>query len=207
MKAQLPLPKLVKMGDGAWASVRFARSLIVFVCLAAVALGLPGAKGAELSASPRSVHYVWRNVVIGGGGFVTGIVIHPRERGLMYARTDVGGAYRWDSAAKGWIPITDWLGMADVDLTGIESIALDPSDPNRVFLAAGIYSRGNAAILRSADRGKTFERTDVPFKMGGNEAGRNNGERLAVDPNLSNVLFFGSRLFVRHSRLRLRREP
>ncbi|HUJ71804.1 MAG TPA: cellulase, partial [Verrucomicrobiae bacterium] len=56
-----------------------------------------------------------------------------------------------------------------------------------------IYSRGNAAILRSADRGKTFEWTDVPFKMGGNEMGRNNGERLAVDPNSSDILFFGSR--------------
>lgn len=162
-------------------------------CLAAVALGLAGAVGAELSTPPRSEAYIWRNVVIGGGGFVTGIITHPREPGLMYARTDVGGAYRWDSAAGKWIPITDWLGMADVNLTGIESIAIDPSDPNHVFLAAGIYSRGNAAILRSADRGKTFERTDVPFKMGGNEMGRFNGERLAVDPNLSNVLFFGSR--------------
>ena len=136
---------------------------------------------------------LWRNVVIGGGGFVTGIITHPGEQGLMYARTDVGGAYRWESSQQQWVPITDWIGVTDDNLFGIESIAVDPRDPNRVYLAAGTYSWGKAAILRSADRGKSFQRADVPFKMGGNETGRFNGERLAVDPNLGDILFFGSR--------------
>ncbi|HET6396911.1 MAG TPA: cellulase, partial [Pseudoxanthomonas sp.] len=118
------------------------------------------------------------------------------ERGLAYARTDVGGAYRWDAAARRWIPLTDWIGHADANLTGIESVALDPSDPDRVYLAAGTYTHeraGNGAILRSADRGASFERADLPFKLGGNELGRGNGERLAVDPNDGRVLFLGSR--------------
>jgi len=150
--------------------------------------GLPGPLPAQaLPCEP----YTWSNVVIGGGGFVTGVITHPRQRDLMYARTDVGGAYRWDDSAQRWIPLTD--GIADVDFTGIESLAVDPSDSNRVYLAAGIYSRGKAAILRSTDQGRTWLRTDVPFKMGGNEAGRFNGERLAVDPNDGNILFFGSR--------------
>ena len=137
--------------------------------------------------------YIWRNVAIGGGGFVTGIVFHPSAKNLMYARTDVGGAYRWDDAAEKWIPLTDWLGCAENNLMGIESIGLDPSDPKRVYLAAGTYSRGDAAILRSDDQGQTFQRINVPFKMGGNETGRFNGERLAVDPNDGEILFFGSR--------------
>jgi len=33
----------------------------------------------------------------------------------------------------------------------------------------------------------------VPIRMGGNEAGRFNGERLAVDPNDGSILLFGSR--------------
>ena len=70
---------------------------------------------------------------------------------------------------------------------------MDPNDSQRVYVAAGIYESGNAAILRSDDQGKTFQQTDVPFKMGGNESGRFNGERLAVDPNRGNILFFGSR--------------
>jgi photosystem II stability/assembly factor-like uncharacterized protein len=142
---------------------------------------------------PAAEPYSWHNVVIGGGGFVTGIVFHPRQKGLIYARTDVGGAYRWDDTAQQWIPLTDWIGAADVNLTGIESIAVDPSDTNRVYLAAGTYTRGNAAILCSEDQGRTFQRSDVPFKMGANQTGRFNGERLAVDPNQGEILFFGSR--------------
>jgi len=154
-------------------------------------LGLCGLCGTAPAQTPPAEPYAWRNVVIGGGGFVTGIITHPRQKNLLYARTDVGGAYRWDAPAQQWIPLTD--GIGDMDFTGIESLAVDPSDPNRVYLAAGIYSRGKAAILRSADQGRTWQQTDVPFKMGGNEAGRFNGERLAVDPNDGNILFFGSR--------------
>ncbi len=159
----------------------------------AVALMLLSGHTTTGTQSPSSESYAWRNVVIGGGGFVTGIAFHPREKGLMYARTDVGGAYRWDDTEQRWIPITDWIGAVDVNLTGIESLAVDPTDPNRIYLAAGTYTRGAAAILRSDDQGRTFQRTEVPFKMGANETGRFNGERLIVDPNQGEILLFGSR--------------
>ena len=80
---------------------------------------------------------------------------------------------------------------------GVESIALDPADPNRVYLACGTYTNPrtpDGAILRSSDRGKTFQYTNVPFKFGGNENGRGNGERMAVDPNDGNILYLGTRL-------------
>ena len=144
-------------------------------------------------APPPARPYVWRNVAIGGGGFVTGILFHPAARDLMYARTDVGGAYRWDTVSRQWIALNDWLSPAENNFTGIESMGLDPVDPNRVYLAAGTYGRGPAAILRSDDQGKTFQISGVPFHMGGNEDGRHDGERLAVDPNEGNILFFGSR--------------
>ncbi len=79
---------------------------------------------------------------------------------------------------------------------GVESIAVDPADPNRVYLACGTYTNRatpNGAILRSDDRGRTFERTDVPFKFGGNEDGRGNGERLVVDPADGHILYLGTR--------------
>jgi len=164
------------------------RNQIIAGLITPILLGLGGE--VSVRALPSEV-YAWRNVVIGGGGFVTGIIFHPRQSGLMYARTDVGGAYRWDDPVQRWIPLLDEMG--DGDFTGIESLAVDPSDTNRVYLAAGTYSWGRAAILRSADQGRTWLRTEVTFKMGGNEAGRFNGERLAVDPNDGDILFFGSR--------------
>ncbi|WP_030225559.1 WD40/YVTN/BNR-like repeat-containing protein [Actinoalloteichus caeruleus] len=138
----------------------------------------------------------WRNVEIVGGGFVTGIEYHPTEPGLAYARTDIGGAYRWDTGTERWLPLTDWIGWDDYNLLGIDSIALDPSDPDRVYLAAGAYSQewaSTGAILRSSDRGETWDRVDLPFRLGGNEPGRSIGERLVVDPNDDDVLLLGTR--------------
>ncbi|HLK59938.1 MAG TPA: xyloglucanase [Chthonomonadaceae bacterium] len=165
--------------------------VVVIICVLALAFSV-GARAQK----PHSAPYTWKSVQMVGGGFVDGIVFHPTQKGLRYARTDIGGAYRWDDKAKVWVPIMDWVGYKDVNLMGVESIAVDPSDPNWVYLACGTYSNPNApnaAILRSHDRGKTFQRTDMPFKMGGNENGRGNGERMAVDPNNGAILYFGSR--------------
>ncbi|WP_241093737.1 cellulase [Xanthomonas sp.] len=148
------------------------------------------------AAAVEQVPYRWRNVAIGGGGFVSGLLFHPAQQGLVYARTDVGGAYRWDAASARWTALTDWLGAADENLMGIDGFAIDPRDPQALYLAAGTYTHeraGHAAILRSHDQGRSFARTDLPFKLGGNELGRGNGERLAVDPNDGRVLLLGSR--------------
>jgi photosystem II stability/assembly factor-like uncharacterized protein len=145
---------------------------------------------------PAAQPYTWKSVQIVGGGFVDGIVFHPTAKGVRYARTDMGGAYRWNEQTKRWDPLLDWVPYEDLNLMGVESIALDPADPNRLYMACGTYTNGgtpNGAILRSRDRGKTFERTNVPFKFGGNEDGRGNGERMSVDPNDGNVLYLGTR--------------
>lgn len=142
------------------------------------------------------VRYKWENVQIVGGGFVTGIVFHPTEPNVRYCRTDMGGAYRWNQNHEKWEPLLDWLSYEDVNLMGVESIALDPSDPTKLYLACGTYALphvSDGAILRSSNRGKSFERINVPFKMGANENGRGNGERLAVDPNNSKIIYLGTR--------------
>jgi hypothetical protein len=142
-----------------------------------------------------SGNYVWKNVQIVGGGFVDGIIFHPTEKGLRYARTDMGGAYRWSEEENRWQPITDWVSYKDRNLMGIESIAIDPKDPDRLYLACGTYiPDSNNAILISGDRGKTFKRVNVPIRFGGNMNGRGNGERMMVDPNDGNVIFIGTRM-------------
>ena len=52
----------------------------------------------------------WKNVHIGGGGgFIPGIVFHPTEKGVAYARTDIGGLYKLN-ADDSWTPVTDRIG-------------------------------------------------------------------------------------------------
>ncbi len=141
--------------------------------------------------------YNWQNVPIGGGGYVTGLVYSPTVPDLVYARTDVGGAYRFDSDLGKWTPLMDHLAHNDTLWPYVDGIAIDPSDSNRLYAVLGAYTQwwwpNNAGILRSTDRGETWQRTDLPFKMGGNEDGRGNGERLMVDPNQNNILYLGTR--------------
>jgi len=146
-----------------------------------------------LKAQLNAAGYDWKSVKIGGGGFVSGIITCPQEKNLIYARTDVGGAYRWIEATKSWKPLTDWASKTEWTFLGIESIAIDPSSTNKVYLSAGLYSNTPHSILRSSDYGETFQRSDVSFQINGNGMGRNNGERLAVDPNNGQILFCGSR--------------
>ncbi|WP_244905311.1 sialidase family protein [Streptomyces agglomeratus] len=140
--------------------------------------------------------YRWRNAVIGGTGFITGVLFHPAVRGLAYARTDIGGAYRWDDRTASWTPLTDHLGWDDWNLLGVEAMAVDPARPERLYLALGTYAQpwaGNGAVLRSTDRGATWRRSDLTVKLGANEDGRGTGERLLVDPRDSATLWLGTR--------------
>ncbi len=142
-------------------------------------------------ADPNSATYQWRNVKVGAGGFIPGIVFSRVEPGLAYARSDMGGAYRFDTPAGRWRPLQD-SSPRSADF-GVESIAADPIDANVVHMAVGVHRGDPGAMLRSDDRGETWSRVEVPFRMGGNEDGRGLGERLAIDPNDNRILYFGSR--------------
>mgnify|MGYP006280149149 CR=1 FL=1 len=138
--------------------------------------------------------YEWRNAAIGGGGYVPGIVYSEAEPGLVYARTDVGGAYRWNPAENVWMPLTD--SFADMNNLGVVSLACDPVDPDRVYIATGLYTQEwwdkNGAIYRSDDRGETWEKFELPIKLGGNDPGRGDGEKLQIDPNDRSILYLAT---------------
>ncbi|ELS56902.1 exo-alpha-sialidase [Streptomyces viridochromogenes] len=174
------------------------RAVLAGTAAAAALTGLPSLAGPASAAEPAAAGqaYRWRTAVMGGTGFITGVLFHPSVRGLAYARTDIGGAYRWDDRTASWIPLTDHLGWDDWNLLGVEAMAVDPAYPNRLYLALGTYSQSwaaNGAVLRSDDRGATWTRTDLSVKLGANEDGRGTGERLLVDPRDSNVLWLGTR--------------
>ncbi|WP_232793098.1 WD40/YVTN/BNR-like repeat-containing protein [Caulobacter hibisci] len=156
-----------------------------------LAVSGPAASAAAAEAAP----YAWTSVPYGAGGYVDGFVYHPREKGLLYARTDVGGAYRYDYAGKRWIPLLDHLPREDADLMGVLSLAVDPSDPNKLYAVCGLYLQDWArkgAVLRSDDRGATWKKTELPIHVGGNADGRGTGERLMVDPADPKTIYFGS---------------
>ena len=162
-------------------------ALLLSVCL----LGgtVTGCAGTGKSAASK---YQWSNVAIGGGGYVTGMEYNPKEEGLVYARTDIGGLYRRQKGTD-WVPLTDFLGAEEWNYIGIESMATDPVEPNRVYFAGGTYMNDSAGLFASDDYGETWTRFDVPFGCGGNQSGRGCGERMCVNPNNHKEVWFGSR--------------
>ncbi len=148
-------------------------------------------------AHSQAETYQWDAVSMGGGGFVNAVIPSKTEQGLFYARTDVGGAYRWDKTESRWIPLTDWVSQDQVGYLGVESLALDPKDSAKVYMLVGIsyFNSGKSAILKSNDYGNTFQIIDTSnqFKAHGNGMGRQTGEKLVVDPINSNILYTGTR--------------
>ena len=140
--------------------------------------------------------YWWRSVPVFGGGYVTG-VIYNQSNGDLYLRTNVGGAYRWSPATGEWIPLLECIGQAQANeeyLDYVLSLASDPTDPQRLYAAVGGYLAytGNGAVLISTNRGTSWTQSNLPFSVGGNDAGSPTGERLQVDPNLPATLYLAS---------------
>lgn len=164
-----------------------------------------------LHAADLSNDYSWQSVEIGGGGLVTGMVTHPSDASVRYIRTDVGGAYRWEANSGRWRQIVrreSSSGMPDSAAAapasvGVSALAVDPSNSSIVYLAmplprpaslkdaTGIDSTAGS-VYRSSDRGLNFTRTNLAVSLFPNGGTRSDGERLAVDPNNGNTLFFGT---------------
>jgi hypothetical protein len=172
-------------------SLRRAALAVVGLGFVVFASGPPTAPTEKYSFNP---------VTIMAGGYIPDIVAHPTEHGLFYLRTDMGGVYRWNKAKakEGWVPLTDFTDAAHyTSYLGPESIALDPTDPDKLYIAAGMYSGSQGYILYSEDRGKTFQFYRLPSPFGttlaSNGNGRAEGERLAVNPFKPKELFFATR--------------
>ncbi len=138
----------------------------------------------------------WNTVPLGGGGYVIGMCSDPTGDNV-YCRTDVGGAFRWNETAVAWESMTDKMvpvGTAGAGgLLGISALTVDPSVPQRLYLAAGLYTYSNPrGIYASEDGGDTWTQINSTVLVEGNGGFRSSGERLEVDPNDSNTLWFGS---------------
>ncbi len=146
----------------------------------------------------RQADYQWGNVAMGGGGAVTGVVVHPKVADLVYVRTDVGGAYRWDAAEGKWTPLLDHLPPAEWNLYGVDSLCVDPNDAlgNKVYITTGKYTDSWAGVsgmvMLSTDRGRTWSRGGLS-PTGASNRDQAFGERLAVDPANSRHVMYASR--------------
>ncbi len=134
----------------------------------------------------------WDTLNIAGGGFVSGIITGDDQ---MYARTDVGGAYRYDYEQKKWVQLMGFLNEADRGFLSVDAMCVDPNDDDTLYLLCGCayFSDARTVVFRSHDAGETFEEIDVTdlIQVHGNGYGRQTGEAIAVDPDDPDIIYCG----------------
>ena len=135
---------------------------------------------------------VWDNVAIGGGGYITGLAIHPEDPDILYARTDVGGAYRWDPEKERLIPLLDWISYENHNLYGVNGIALDATNVDVVYVSLGKYvTRRPSDVYKSTDRGETWTPMGLNKPFAGNNDPSRKGTTLVYEPR-AEALFAGT---------------
>ena len=140
----------------------------------------------------KTERYEYRNLPIPGGGYVTGFIFHEKKQEVLYARSDIGGMYRFDYASKRWISLIDHVTMDDLSETFPIAAALDDSHPERLYIACGVNREGAGVIAVSDDYGEHFIYHKIPVLVHGNLNGRGTGYRLIVDKHNSGKLIFAS---------------
>lgn len=138
------------------------------------------------------IPYRYQNAPIPGGGYVTGFVFHKKVPGIFYARTDIGGTYRFDGAR--WHSLIDGVTGLDLAQTYPIALGLDDNAPDRLYIVSGVDGSGEGVLSISDDRGEHFVHRKIPTPVHGNWSGRGTGLRLVVDRKDGNVLYFASQI-------------
>ncbi len=149
---------------------------------------------ATVSAASPSMEeqYEVGTMGISGGGFVSAIITGEDQ---MYARTDVGGAYRYDFASERWIQLLDFITEQDRGMLSVDGFCIDPTNDDILYMLCGCsyFSDARTEIFRSKDAGETWDRIDVTdlIQVHGNGYGRHMGESIAVDPDDPQTIYCG----------------
>lgn len=140
----------------------------------------------------KQIPYNYKNLPIPGGGYVTGFLYHKLKKDVLYARTDIGGTYKYNAKSQQWISLIPHVTMEDLSETFPIALALDDNRPNMLYIACGINKEQSGVLAISDDYGEHFRYEKIPVLIHGNLNGRGTGERLIVDSQNPDRLYFAS---------------
>ena len=178
-------------------SILRAVACLTLSCASLVAQEIPLT---ELVKVTGQESYRFASVPSGGVEYATGMVWSARRPENLVIRADGGGIWRLDrSTNKRWICLTDNIPFSWRDLTCVDSVAVHPDNPDIIYIAGGGRWAQLHDILKTEDGGKTWKRLNVqnpagkPVVSDGNGELKQAGERLVIDINSPEVLFFATR--------------
>ncbi|MGN1181092.1 MAG: endoglucanase [Suilimivivens sp.] len=144
----------------------------------------------------KQIKYKYKNLPIPGGGYVTGFLFHPKQKDILYIRTDIGGTYRYSYEENKWMCLTESVDMFDLSETYPVALAVNEKKPGRLLIASGVNGREgktvNGKLSISEDGGKSFIHKELPCYVHGNMNGRGTGVRLITDPVDEKGIYFAS---------------
>lgn len=138
------------------------------------------------------------------GGRINVLVVDPSDPSIVYAGSDGGGVWKTTnccSASTTWEVKTD---VPQVSSTAISDLSLDPNNPNVIYagtgdLRYGSFSFGSAGVLKSTDKGETWEVLGAEL-FGMMYPGSANGYpqyqsvgKVRVNPHNSNMVVAGTK--------------
>ena len=133
-----------------------------------------------VSAGPRALMWTPSTPF---SGRVVSIAPHPTQPDTVYVGTAQGGVWKTTDGGTSWTPLTD--GQASL---AIGSLAIDPSNPNRIYAGTGEPFDGcgayfGAGILRSDDAGAHW------IQLAESTFGGTSVSRIVVHPSNPSILW------------------
>jgi len=137
----------------------------------------------------------WQQTQMYGGGYVTGIIPHPTDENISYARIDVSGVYKTSNGGDNWESITKDIIKDNHYNYYVRSFAIDETNTDKLYFLSGNapYDNGSVSnewfLWTSTNGGIDWNRVVSPTAIGGNGYARSAGETLAISPNDADVLY------------------
>ena len=164
-----------------------ATAAISALITTALALSTPTSTAAQTQPDPALIHEATQGLALRGigpalmGGRIADIAIHPTDPTTWYLAVGSGGVWKTTNAGITWTPVFD-----DEPSYSIGDVAIDPSDPDIVWVGTGENVSGRHVawgngVYRSRDGGRTWQHMGL--------AASEHIGKILVDPRDGNTVF------------------
>lgn len=135
----------------------------------------------------------FRSVNFQGAGWVTAVK-YTSDGSTLYARTDVGGAFKSTDGGNSWRFISQYA-VSNGGLN-VQGLAIQPSNNNIVYLACGtsyLDTDPGRGVWKTTDGGVSWSHVLSNVNFSGNDDIRWGGECIVIDPANPNAIYCGGR--------------
>jgi photosystem II stability/assembly factor-like uncharacterized protein len=118
-----------------------------------------------------------------GAGRLNFVRVHPTDPNTIFVGAPSGGLWKSTTGGTSWTTNTDWLPQ----VIGCTDLAIDPSDPNIMYLATGDGDAGDTysvGLLKSTDGANTWNPTGLAFNL----AQTKMMSKVLIHPTATNIL-------------------